>query len=189
MGCVAADYDNDGDTDLYIPNFGRNTLYRNDGDSSFSDVTVLAGVGDPGFGTGAAFGDYDRDGDLDLYVANYIEFSLQYQATVPCVWKTHDVFCGPRGLLPQADVFYQNKGDGTFIDVTDAVGMSGEKFYGYSAIFSDFNADGWPDVFVADDMSQNLLFINEKDGTFSEQGLVSGAGFSGDGQEQGCMGE
>jgi hypothetical protein len=185
---VAADYDNDGDTDIYIATFGRNTLYNNNGDGTFTDATVAAGVGDPGYGTGAAFGDYDRDGDLDLYVSNYIDFSIHYESTVPCVWKTLDIMCGPRGLLPQADVFYRNNGDGTFSDVTDAVGMGGKEYYGYGVIFSDLNSDGWPDVFVADDMSPNMLFMNQGDGTFSEEGLASGVGFSGDGQEQGCMG-
>jgi len=188
LGCVAADYDNDGDTDIYIATFGRNTLYNNNGDGTFTDATVAAGVGDPGYGTGAAFGDYDRDGDLDLYVSNYIDFSIHYESTVPCVWKTLDIMCGPRGLLPQADVFYRNNGDGTFSDVTDAVGMGGKEYYGYGVIFSDLNSDGWPDVFVADDMSPNMLFMNQGDGTFSEEGLASGVGFSGDGQEQGCMG-
>ena len=188
LGCVAADYDNDGYTDLYVTNFGANKLYGNLGTGSFADVTAVAGVGDGGYGTGGAFGDFDRDGDVDLYVSNYIDFSLDYESTIPCVWKTVDIMCGPRGLLPQKDVFYRNEGDGTFTDATSAVGMGDKEFYGYGAVFADFNEDGWPDVFVADDMSPNQLFVNQGDGTFAEEGLVASVGFNGDGAEQGCMG-
>ena len=188
LGCVAADYDNDGYTDLYVTNFGANKLYRNLGTGSFGDVTAAAGVGDSGYGTGGAFGDFDRDGDVDLYVSNYIDFSLDYESTIPCVWKTIDIMCGPRGLLPQKDVFYRNEGDGTFTDATSAVGMGDKEFYGYGAVFADFNEDGWPDVFVADDMSPNQMFVNQGDGTFAEEGLIASVGFNGDGAEQGCMG-
>jgi hypothetical protein len=107
MGCVAADYDNDGSVDLFVANLGRNRLYRNLGGVNFEDVTERAGVGDEGYGTSGTFGDYDLDGDLDLYVSNYVEFSRTYRSTIPCVWKTYDIWCGPRGLLPQADVFYR----------------------------------------------------------------------------------
>ena len=106
MGCAAADYDNDGDLDLYVTNFGRNTFYQNQGDGTFEDVTEKAGGGDERWGVGCAFGDVDLDGDVDLYVANYIDFSRDYTSTVPCVWKNVDIFCGPRGLLPAEDVFY-----------------------------------------------------------------------------------
>ena len=188
QGCVAADYDNDGRVDLYVTNFGRNRLYRNLGRGGFADVTDRAGVGDEGYGTGGTFGDYDLDGDLDLYVSNYVDFSRDYESTLPCVWKGYDVFCGPRGLLAQADVFYRNEGDGTFVDVTAAAGMGGGTYFGFSAVFADFTDDGWPDVFVADDMSPNKLFINSGDGTFSDMTLGSGAGFSADGMEQGSMG-
>lgn len=188
LGCVAADYDNDGYTDLYVTNFGANKLYQNLGGRSFADVTTAAGVGDPGYGTGGTFGDFDRDGDVDLYVSNYIDFSLDYESTVPCVWKTVDIMCGPRGMLPQKDVFYSNNGDGTFTDATAAVGMAGKEFYGYGAVFADFNEDGWPDVFIADDMTPNQMYVNQGDGTFAEEGLIASVGFNGDGAEQGCMG-
>ncbi len=188
LGCSAADYDNDGHLDLYVANFGRNTLYRNPGNASFKDVTERAGVGDGGYGTGVTFGDYDLDGDLDTYVANYIEFSLDYESTLPCNWKGYDTLCGPRGMIPQADVFYRNDGDGTFSEATAAVGMSGRKYYSYGAVFVDLNEDGWPDVFVANDMTPNKLFINRQNGTFSDETLGSGLGFSARGTEQGCMG-
>ncbi len=188
MGIAVSDYDNDGDADLYVSNFGRNTLYRNDGDGRFVDATDAAGVGDRRWGTGVAFADYDRDGDADLYVANYVDFSLEYESPIPCLWKNVSVYCGPVGLLPAADVLYRNEGDGTFVDVTVAAGLSAEKFYGMSALWGDYDADGWPDLFVADDSTPNKLYHNEGDGTFVESALMAGVAYSGEGVEQGCMG-
>ena len=188
MGCAAADYDNDGHTDLYVTNFGRNTLYRNLGSGRFADVTVAAGVGDMGWGTGASFGDYDRDGDVDLYVANYVDFSLDYESPIPCLWKNVKVYCGPVGLLPAADVFYRNNGDGTFSEWTKQAGLQGEKFYGMSALFGDYDDDGWPDLIVANDSTPNLLFRNLQDGRFAEEALMAGVAYSGEGVTQGCMG-
>ena len=188
MGCAAADYDNDGLTDLYVTNFGRNVLYRNRGDGRFADVTEETGVGDAGWGTGASFGDYDRDGDVDLYVANYVDFSLDYESPIPCLWKNVKVYCGPVGLLPAADVFYRNNGDGTFSEWTQQAGLEGEKFYGMSALFGDYDDDGWPDLFVANDSTPNLLFRNLRDGRFAEEALMAGVAYSGEGVTQGCMG-
>ena len=188
MGCAAADYDNDGHTDLYITNFGRNTLYRNLGTGRFADVTTEAGVGDMGWGTGASFGDYDRDGDVDLYVANYVDFSRDYESPIPCLWKNVKVYCGPVGLLPAADVFYRNNGDGTFSEWTKQAGLQGEKFYGMSALFGDYDNDGWLDLIVADDSTPNLLFRNLRDGRFAEEALMAGVAYSGEGVAQGCMG-
>ena len=188
MGCAAADYDNDGYTDLYVTNFGRNTLYRNLGTGRFADVTTEAGVGDTGWGTGASFGDYDRDGDVDLYVANYVDFSLDYESPIPCLWKNVKVYCGPVGLLPAADVFYRNNGDGTFSEWTKQAGLEGEKFYGMSALFGDYDNDGWPDLLVANDSTPNLLFRNLRDGRFAEEALMAGVAYSGEGVTQGCMG-
>ena len=188
MGCAAADYDNDGDLDLYVTNFGRNTFYQNQGDGTFEDVTEKAGVGDDRWGVGCAFGDADLDGYVDLYVANYIDFSRDYSSTVPCVWKTVDIFCGPRGLLPADDVFYHNRGNGTWADRSEEAGITGAKYYGYGVVFSDFDRDGWPDVFVANDSAPNNLYQNQGDGTFVDEGLSAGVAYSGDGTEQGCMG-
>jgi enediyne biosynthesis protein E4 len=188
MGSVAADYDNDGDLDLYVTNYGGNKLYRNGGDGTFADVSVAAGVGHTGWGTGASFGDYDNDGDLDLYVANYVDFSLDYESPIPCLWKNTKVYCGPVGLLPGGDVFYRNNGDGTFTDWTAEAGLDGTKYYGMSAVFSDYDGDGRMDIFVANDSTPNLLFHNEGDGTFSEQALMAGVAYSGEGVKQGCMG-
>ena len=188
MGCAVADYDNDGHSDLYVTNFGRNILYRNAGAGRFADVTVETGVGDMGWGTGASFGDYDRDGDVDLYVANYVDFSLDYESPIPCLWKNVKVYCGPVGLLPAADVFYRNNGDGTFSEWTQQAGLEGEKFYGMSALFGDYDDDGWPDLFVANDSTPNLLFRNRRDGRFAEEALMAGVAYSGEGVTQGCMG-
>ncbi len=188
MGCAAADYDNDGDLDLYVTNFGRNTFYQNQGDGTFVDGTEKVGVGDKRWGVGCAFGDADLDGYVDLYVANYIDFARDYPSTVPCVWKTVDIFCGPRGLLPAGDVFYHNSGDGTLADRSEEVGIAGAKYYGYGVVFGDFDRNGWPDIFVANDSAPNNLYQNQGDGTFADEGLSAGVAYSGDGTEQGCMG-
>ena len=188
MGCAVSDYDNDGDADLYVSNYGRNTLYRNEGAERFVDVTDAAGVGDDRWGTGAVFGDYDRDGDVDLFVANYVDFSLDYESPIPCLWKNVNVYCGPVGLLPAADVLYRNNGDGSFSDVTAEAGLAEEKFYGMSALWGDYDGDGWIDLFVADDSTPNKLYHNERDGTFVESALIAGVAYSGEGVEQGCMG-
>ena len=110
MGCAVADYDNDADDDLYVTNFGANRLFANSGRGSFADATGIAGVGHTGWGTGCTFGDYDLDGDVDLYIANYVDFSRDYESTIPCKWKNIDVYCGPRGLLPAPDVLYPQRG-------------------------------------------------------------------------------
>ena len=188
MGCAAADYDNDGDLDLYVTNFGRNTFYQNQGDGTFENVAEKAGVGDDRWGVGCAFGDADLDGYVDLYVANYIDFSRDYPSTVPCVWKTVDIFCGPRGLRPAGDVFYHNRGNGTWADRSEEAGIAGAKYYGYGVVFGDFDRDGWPDVFVANDSAPNNLYQNQGDGTFVDEGVSAGVAYSGDGTEQGCMG-
>jgi len=188
MGCAVADYDNDGHVDLYVSNYGRNTLYRNLGGGRFEDVTAAAGVGHEGWGTGVSFGDYDLDGDVDLYVANYVDFSPEYKSPIPCLWKNVGVYCGPVGLLPGADVLYQNNGDGTFTDATEAAGLAGEKFYGMGVFFGDYNDDGWPDLFVADDSTPNKHFRNLGNGRFAEEALLAGVAYSGEGVKQGCMG-
>lgn len=187
MGCVVADYDNDGDEDLYVTNYGGNMLFRNQGGSKgFDEISTVAGVGDEGWGTGCTFGDYDLDGDVDLYVANYVDFSLDYESTIPCEWKNLDVYCGPRGLLPAKDVLYRNDGDGTFTDHTVAMGFD-KALYGMSATFADFDDDGWPDLFVANDTTPNLLYRNSR-GSFEETALMAGVAYNGEGVIQGCMG-
>ena len=188
MGCTVADYDNDGDADLYVTNFGRNTLYRNEGDGRFTDVTAAAGVGVEGWSTGGTFGDYDLDGDVDLYVANYIDFDPDYKSTVPCLWRNIRVYCGPLGLVPADNFLFRNEGDGTFIDVTEEAGLRDKAYYSFTSIFSDYNDDGWPDLYVVDDESPNRLYENLGDGTFEDVALMAGVAYGGDGEKQGGMG-
>ncbi len=193
FGVAAADYDNDGRTDLYVTQWGPNTLYRNRGDGTFEDVTGRAGVGDPRWGTSAAFADYDRDGWVDLYVTNYVDFEL---GAIPatgqsqtCRWRGLEVYCGPRGLRAAHDVLYHNNGDGTFTEVTRQAGMAlAEPLYGLGVSWADYDNDGDVDLYVANDSTPNLLFRNEGDGTFTEVGTVAGCAYSGDGREQAGMG-
>lgn len=191
MGCTAADYDNDGYTDVYVANFGPNFLYHNNGDGTFTDVTAKAGVGDPRWSTGTAWGDYDRDGDLDLYVANYVNFdvhNLEKYRKVN-VWRGIEVMAGPRGLEGAEDVFYRNNGDGTFTDVTAEVGLKDLlKGYGFAVLFADYDNDGDLDIFIANDSVPNYLYRNNGDGTFTEVGLEAGVAYSEDGREQAGMG-
>jgi hypothetical protein len=192
MGVCVADYDNDGHSDIYITAYGPNVLYRNNGDGTFSDVTAYAGVGDARWGLNCAFGDYDRDGDVDLYVANYLTFD---ESVIPrrgesqrCRYMGADVFCGPLGLAGEPDVLYRNNGDGTFTDVTERSGIKDPGYYGMGVVFSDFDNDGWPDIYVANDAVPNFLFRNNRDGTFSELGLISGTALNEAGREQSSMG-
>ena len=192
MGTCVADYDNDGFQDVYITAFGPNVLSRNNGDGTFSDVTARAGVGDARWSTNCAFADYDRDGDLDLYVANYLSFS---ERTIPkrgasanCKHMGVDVMCGPQNLPGEPDALYRNNGDGTFADVSAQAGIVDPGLYGFGVLFSDLDDDGWPDIFVANDSVPNLLFHNNRNGTFSEAGLRSGIALNGDGKAQAGMG-
>ena len=172
MGCVFGDYDNDGDLDLYVTNFGPNILYRNNGDGAFSDVTKEAGVGDDRWGTGAVFGDYDRDGDLDLYVCNYVEYNL----TTIEKMKQESMQAGksvPSALNPvafeaQANVLFRNNGDGTFSDVTATLGVGANGGRSMQAVFTDFDLDGDLDLYVANDLTPNFLYENHGDGTFTD---------------------
>jgi hypothetical protein len=193
MGAAAADYDNDGCTDLYVTYYGKNVLYHNNCDGTFADVTQKAGVAAGSWSTGAAWGDYDRDGHLDLYVARYINFQ---RAEVPgkgqsvvCQYKGVPVQCGPRGLKTQTAILYHNNGDGTFTDVTNkALGPDVAAYYGFTPLWVDVDNDGWPDLYVADDGTPNLLYRNRHDGTFEEVGAAAGCAYDRDGLEQSSMG-
>ena len=192
MGACVADYDNDGFQDVYATAYGPDVLARNNGDGTFTDVTARARLGDPRWSTNCAFGDYDRDGDLDLYVANYLAFD---ERTTPkrgssenCRHMGADVMCGPKGLPGEADILYRNNGDGTFTDATRAAGIVDPGYYGFGVLFSDLDDDGWSDIFVVNDSVPNLLFRNNRNGTFSEVGLLSGLALSGNGKAQAGMG-
>ena len=195
QGVCAGDYDNDGWIDLYLTYYGHNVLYRNTGEGSFMEVTRKAGLYTKQrlWGVGCSFLDYDRDSDLDLFVTNYIDFD-PVSAPRPgensnCLWKGIPVMCGPRGLKGLPSNLYRNEGDGTFADVSGPAGITaaGER-YGLGVLVADYDSDGWPDVYVACDSTPNLLFRNNRDGTFSEMGLLAGVAYSGDGKEQAGMG-
>ena len=191
MGCAVADYDNDGDLDIYITNYGRNVLYRNEGDGTFVDVTDEAGVGDERFGTGCAFFDYDGDGDIDLYVANYVDFKHFIETTPDrsYTWKGLRVHFGPRGMRGGADILYRNEGDGTFADATAAANVvDKDKLYGMGVVSGDYDRDGDQDIYVANDTGPNYLYQNNGDGTFVEVAWMLGAAYGESGEAQGCMG-
>jgi hypothetical protein len=191
LGCVAADYDNDGNTDLFVTNFGPNILYRNRGDGSFVDVTEKAGVGGGNiWHAGAAFGDYDRDGNLDLFVPGYLDFNAADPELKTCEYRGVKVHaCGPIGYKGAPDALYHNNGDGTFTDVTAKAHVADTNLYfGFQAVFEDFDNDGWPDLLVGNDSNPNYLYRNRHDGTFEEVGIASGVAFSADGKEMSSMG-
>ena len=193
MGVVAADFDNDGWEDLYVTCYGPNRLYRNNGDGTFSDVTEKAGVGDPRWSTGAAFADYDGDGWLDLFVANYVDVRLdalpEFGKGKFCEFHGIPVQCGPRGLRGAGDTLYRNKGDGTFEDVSMKAGVADEDGrFGMGVAWSDFDGDGRPDLYVANDTGPNYLYKNNGNGTFVDVALQAGTALSEDGNAQGSMG-
>ena len=186
MGVATGDYDNDGDQDLYVTNFGANVLYRNNGDGTFTDVTRSAGVGDEGWGANAAFADYDGDGDLDLYVANYVDFDVQHNKK--CFQGRVRAYCGPTAYPGQSGVLYRNNGDGTFADVTREAGLYTTEGRQLGVVFGDYDNDGDADLFVANDKAPDFLFRNNGDGTFTDVGLIAGVAYNEDGVAQSAMG-
>jgi enediyne biosynthesis protein E4 len=190
MGVAVADYDNDGHADIFVTGYGRNFLFRNRGDGTFAEVAAQAGVAETHWSLGAAFGDIDRDGHLDLYVANYLYYPLERlpPRSADCNYRGFAVFCGPRGLPGLRDNLYLNDGKGKFRDVAVERGIDPDKLYGLGVVFGDYDNDGWPDIFVANDLNENLLYQNLGDGTFEEVGTPAGAALSEDGVEEGSMG-
>jgi hypothetical protein len=195
QGVCVGDYDNDGWEDLYVTYYGKNALYHNNGDGTFTEVSEKAGVAGSGkaWGNGCAFVDYDRDGHLDLMVANYVDFDLS-TAPAPgerasCVWKGVPVMCGPQGLPAAKNILYHNKGDGTFEDVTKKAHIDqADGHYSLSVSTLDYDDDGWPDIFVADDSTASILYHNNRDGTFTDVAITAGAAFNEDGRAQAGMG-
>ncbi len=179
MGCVFADYDGDGYVDLYVTNYGDNVLYRNNGNSTFTDVTKIAGVECPLWSTGAAFADYDGDEDLDLYVCNYVNYDLekfqQKKAESLQSGKLVPNALNPTVFEPQDNFLYRNNGDGTFTDVTAEAGVAASGGRSMQAIFSDFDQDIDMDLYVANDTSENHIYRNNGDGTFSDVSAESWA--------------
>ena len=187
MGAAAADYDGDGYVDLFVTTFGPDKLFRNTGKGTFADVTGTAGVGDNLWSTSAAFLDYDRDGYLDLFVANYLDFSLTGNKVCQDSVGTRD-YCSPRSYVPVPDRLYRNLGNGKFSDVTESAGISKADGAGLGVAIGDYNADGWLDVYVANDANPNQLWINKHDGTFRDEGMLSGAAVNAAGNPEGSMG-
>ncbi len=191
MGVAVADVDNDGRVDIYVTNYGPNRLYLNRGDGTFAERAQEAGVAGRAWSSSAAFADYDRDGDVDLYVANYLEFDL---GSLPedsqlCRYRGIRVQCGPRGMIPTADRLYENLGGGRFRDETAPSGVAtAPASYGLGVAWADYDNDGDPDAYVANDSTANFLFRNNGDGTFAEVALLAGVALSGDGKEQAGMG-
>jgi len=198
QGVCAGDYNNDGAEDLFVSYWGDCALYRNNGNGTFTDVAAAAGVttrtatGLKRWNTGCAFVDYDRDGRLDLFVANYIDFdpkTAPLPESGPCLYKGLMVACGPPGLQGGKNILFHNNGDGTFTDVSAKSGiLKTNATYGLGVLVADFDNDGWPDIYVANDSSQSSLWQNNHDGTFTDIGVEAGVAFGPDGKTQAGMG-
>jgi hypothetical protein len=202
IGLCVGDYDGDGDLDIYVTGISRNVLYRNEGKAkgfAFTDATAEAGVEDTRFSAGCAFLDHDGDGDLDLYVSNYCE--VDFATSKPCINGTYKGYCAPGQYKPVHDSFFLNEGNGKFRDISKEAGIitdsdlpvtdprhgPGPK-WGMGIVVCDFDGDGWPDIYVANDVSDNFLLKNTGKGAFEHLGLELGAAVSTDGTEQGSMG-
>jgi hypothetical protein len=175
--------------------FGQNVLYHNNGDGTFTDVTRQSGLLTSGnrWSTGAAFLDYDRDGRLDLFVTHYVAYQdatrYSHGRGQNCTWRGLPVMCGPRGLRGTTNSLYRNNGDGTFTDVSEKAGiLKVGEHYGFTPLVLDYDNDGWPDIYVANDSTASLLFHNNRDGTFTEVGVLAGVAYNEDGREQAGMG-
>jgi enediyne biosynthesis protein E4 len=193
MGVTVGDYDNDGHRDVFITNFGLNSLFHNNGDGTFTNVTNEAGLQGGNWSTGCAWGDYDRDGKLDLYVARYVDFEKAQMPTpganTYCMYRGVPVACGPRGLPGLSDLFYHNEGNGKFREVANEVGLQDSvRGYGLSTVWLDFDNDGWQDIFVANDSMPNFLWRNKRNGTFEEVAFETGCALSVSGRAQSNMG-
>jgi len=187
MGVAVGDYDNDGDPDIFVTNYGPNILFRNKGDGTFTDVTNQTGLGEDSFSASAAFVDYDRDGYLDLFVTRYNAFTVE--GNKKCYSHAGGrEYCGPGDYLPLPDKLYHNDGQGHFVDVTRKAGIGAAFGNGLGVICADFNGDGWIDIYVANDKMPNQLWINQGNGTFQDQALISGSAYGADGQAKAGMG-
>ena len=186
VGVCIGDYDNDGWLDMYVTNFGANVLYRNNGDGTFVDRTAAAGVEVNDWSAGCAFADVDADGDLDLYVANYVDFSVETHT--PCRVKGILVYCSPRTYDGVKDVFFRNNGDGTFTEDTRNTGFDNFAARGLGVTFGDYDADGDPDLYVANDADANFLYNNDGSGRFQEQSQFAGVALSEHGLVENGMG-
>jgi enediyne biosynthesis protein E4 len=188
MGACAGDYDGDRHPDLYVTSFGPNTLYRNRGDGTFVDVTAAARVGDRRWSASCAFADLDRDGDLDLWVVNYVNADRSKSTYCGNAGTGQRFYCHPLKYDPLPNTVYRNDGNGAFTDVSIASGVGALKSNGLGVVITDYDGDGWPDVFVANDTMPNFLFRNGGNWKFTETGLVSGFALAADGTVRAGMG-
>jgi hypothetical protein len=191
-GALAGDMDDDGDPDLLVTNFGPNVLYRNNGDGTFTDVTAASGLEDGRWHSSAAFGDLDADGFLDLYIANHAVYRVEEPPQLPCFWKGIQIACGPLAHRPETHLVYRNRGDFSFTDVSDSSGVSSKPGFGFGVVMDYFDDDDRLDVYVANDLSGNFLFLNRTPAgggiVFEDASALSGAGFVEGGREQAGMG-
>jgi enediyne biosynthesis protein E4 len=188
MGAAVGDYDNDGFEDLYVTSYGGNTLYHNNGDGTFSDVTARAGVGASGWSASAGFFDADNDGRLDLFVTRYVDWTFQTNRYCGEKKPGYRAYCHPDNYDAVTNILYHNNGDGTFTDVSARSGIAAASGKGLGVAFADYDDDGFTDVFVANDSVQSFLFHNNGNGTFTELGLLAGVGFNEDGKTFAGMG-
>jgi len=187
IGVAVADYDNDGNVDIYITCLGPNHLFRNLGGGKFADVTARAGVGDPGFSTSAVWFDYDNDGKLDLFVAHYVDWSVEKDQFCSLDGKNKS-YCTPQTYKGQSSSLYHNKGNGTFENVTQKAGLNDPTSKSLGVALLDYNGDGWLDLFVANDTEPNKLYKNNGNGTFTDEGVAAGVAFSEAGTARAGMG-
>jgi hypothetical protein len=188
MGVAVGDYDNDGYPDIYITGYRHSVLLHNNGDGTFTDVTVAAGVGNDGaWGTAAGWFDYDGDGKLDLLVTNYVQFDEDHPVSCGETKPGYRAYCHPDSFHGASMRLYHNNGDGTFNDVTEKAGLVNGDGKSLAVVLADLNGDGWPDIFVANDTQRNFLYINNGNGTFRDASYTSGAGFSEEGRPEAGM--
>jgi enediyne biosynthesis protein E4 len=185
MGVAVGDFDNDGFPDLYVTSYGKNILYHNNGDGTFTDVTAKAGVAAGGWSVSAGFVDYNNDGLLDLFVTRYMEWDSDHNKICGGDWHT---YCPPAEFPATTCLLYRNRGDGTFEDVSEKSGIAAKKGRALGVAFADYDGDGFTDIFVSNDGMQQYLFHNNRNGTFTECALESGAGLTADGKGLSGMG-
>jgi len=188
IGCACADYDNDGDTDLYVTNYGPDVFYHNDGDGTFTDVTLDVGIDNPHWASSAAFFDSDNDGWLDLYVTNYVEFSIENNPWCGEPVQGERAYCDPDFFEGVEDMFYHNDGQGNFSDWSGRSGINKARGKGLGVVPGDIDNDGDMDLYIANDKVMNLLFINDGLGHFTEKALFTGVGFNENGRAEAGMG-